>query len=252
MRSAAPHVRLPPDEPAPARRALPRWLLPAGLALVLTGLVGGLALGRSTADPGVGRVADTASLGFLRDMTVHHAQAVQMSEVLHRRTTDPALSYLAFDVLSTQQGQIGIMTGWLDLWDQPQGDSAPTMAWMGHTGPMPGMATQQEVDRLEPLPVAQLEEQWLRLMVRHHRGAVPMAEEGARRAESPDVARLAQQMAVGQQSEIDAMQDLLRRRGVPPEPAGAGEDASHDAGHDAVHDAGHEAGQDAGHDAGHG
>ncbi len=64
------------------------------------------------------RVTDAVSLGFVRDMSAHHAQAVRMSEIAHRRSDDPDLSYLAFDILSTQQGQIGIMTGWPDLWQQ--------------------------------------------------------------------------------------------------------------------------------------
>ena len=59
------------------------------------------------------------------------------------------------------------------------------------------------------------------------RGAVPMAEAGARQAESPDVARLAQQMAAAQESEIRTMQDLLRARGVAPEPDGPGASSTH-------------------------
>ncbi len=205
-------------------------LVPAGLALAVVALLGGLLLGRGMAAEGPERVTDPVSLGFLRDMSAHHAQAVRMSEIAHRRSADPDLNYLAFDILSTQQGQIGIMSGWLDLWEQSQSGSGAPMAWMGHGGPMPGMATNAEIERLDTLSVAEMEEQWLRLMTRHHRGAVPMADAAAEQADSPETAALAAKMSAGQQSEIDLMQRLLAERGYAPEPdsAAVGDGTGHD------------------------
>ena len=199
-------------------RGLPAWLVPAGLALAIVGLVGGLLLGKGMAAEGAERVTDPVSLGFVRDMGVHHAQAVRMSEIAHRRSADPKVNYLAFDILSTQQGQIGIMSGWLELWRQTPGGSDPAMAWIGHTGPMPGMATDDEIAELNALPVPEMEERFLRLMIRHHRGAVPMADAAASRATSPEVATFAGKMSAGQQSEVDLMQSMLRERGHTAEP----------------------------------
>ena len=210
----------------PGLRRSRGWLLPAGLALALVAMLSGLLLGRGMTT-GAPLVDDPVSLGFVRDMTAHHAQAVQMSEIAHRRSTDPSLNYLAFDILSTQQGQIGIMYGWLDLWEQTQSGSGERMAWMGHSGPMPGMATAEELAELDTLPVAEMEEQFLRLMIRHHRGAVPMADAAAEGADSADVALLAKKMGAGQQSEIEAMQDLLRERGLASEPEAAGGHGGH-------------------------
>ena len=205
------------DSTARPSRAL---LVPAGLALTAAALLAGLLLGRGMAD-GPERVTDPVSLGFVRDMGVHHAQAVRMAEIAHRRSADPDLNPLAFDILSTQQGQIGIMSGWLDLWEQSQSASTAPMAWMDHDGPMPGLASAAELERLDALPVAEMEELWLRLMIRHHRGAVPMADAAAEQADSPEVAAFAAQMSAGQQSEVDLMQRLLAERGAPPEPDGA-------------------------------
>lgn len=208
----------------PTRSPSPRaWLLPAGLALALAALLGGLLLGRATVAADAVRITDEVSLGFARDMSTHHAQAVRLSEIVHRRSTDPTLSYLAFDILSTQQGQIGILSGWLDLWGQSQSGSGEPMAWMGHDGPMPGMASPAEVAELDTLPVPAMEEQFLRLMIRHHHGAVPMADAAAAGAGSPDIALLARTMSAGQQSEIDSMQALLRQRGLAPEDVTAGQ-----------------------------
>jgi uncharacterized protein (DUF305 family) len=193
-------------------------LLLAALMVVLA-LAAGLALGRGTVDA-VERVDAAVDVGFARDMKVHHAQAVRMSAVLHRRSTDPELNYLALDILTTQQGQIGIMTGWLDLWGHTQTTTAPPMRWMGHEGPMPGMASDEEIAQLERLPVDQMEEQYLRLMVRHHQGAVPMAAYAVAHASSPELARLARAMEQGQAAEIDLMQGMLTQRGLPTEEGG--------------------------------
>jgi uncharacterized protein (DUF305 family) len=207
------------------RHRLPLRLLPAGLALALVSLLGGLLLGQRMDDGGVARVADPVSVGFLRDMQVHHSQAVQMSTPMHRRSDDRQLSYLAYDILTTQHGQIGIMTGWLDLSRQTQTVSGPAMAWMGSAhdgGPMPGMATRQQVDALSTLPLPRATEQFLRLMIDHHRGALPMAQYAARHAGHPDVARLAESMYAGQEAEIALMQSMLAERGLAPQPEPAG------------------------------
>lgn len=178
-----------------------------------------------------GTVASSSALiGFLRDMMTHHAQAVTMSAAVHRRSTDPEVSYLAFDIMTTQQGQLGIMSGWLDLSGQTQ-SGGETMAWMGHAGDteMPGMASPDEITELESLPEPQMTERFLRLMIDHHRGALEMASYATARAESPDVATLAGKMNSGQESEIDLMQDMLVERGHEPEPAQpAGAAAEHD------------------------
>jgi uncharacterized protein (DUF305 family) len=97
---------------------------------------------------------DSAEAGFARDMIVHHAQAVQMAEIVRDKTKSDSMRLLASDISLTQQAQIGIMQGWLGAWVLPLTGSEPAMAWMGHPteGLMPGMATPEEIDRLYTLP----------------------------------------------------------------------------------------------------
>ena len=97
---------------------------------------------------------DSAEAGFARDMMVHHAQAVQMAEIVRDRTHSGDMRLLVSDIALTQQAQIGIMQGWLEVWGLPITGTAPAMAWMGHPtdGLMPGMATPEEVNRLGELP----------------------------------------------------------------------------------------------------
>lgn len=169
-------------------------------------------------------LSDPVSVGFARDMQTHHSQAVAMSTPLHRRSDDRELTTLAFDIMSTQQGQIGIMSGWLGLSPESEAGNDTPMAWMGdaHSGPMPGMATVQQVASLDTLPIPQATEQYLRLMIRHHRGALPMAKYAADHAEQPDVRTLAQNMYDAQASEINVLQDMLAARGYALEPEMAG------------------------------
>lgn len=196
-----------------------QWRLLLVASSVVAALAVGLVLGRQLDSDGK---ADAVSVGFLRDMTVHHAQAVEMASAVYRRSDDPKMTYLAYDILTTQQGQIGLMTGWLDRLGASASGSGPAMAWMGepHDGPMPGMATDAEVESLSNLAVPQMHEQFLRLMIRHHRGALDMARYAADRAGDERVAGLADKMDKGQAGEIALMQDRLAALGVPAEDEG--------------------------------
>ena len=155
--------------------------------------------------------ADSIEVGFAQDMMVHHAQAVEMAELIRGRTTDGRIVALAADIALTQQAQIGRMQGWLALWDQPQTSVGPRMAWMGHPvdGMMPGMATREELVALAEADAAEAQRQFLRLMIDHHLAGVEMAEAAAARAEVADVRWLAETMVDGQEAEIEAMRKLL-------------------------------------------
>jgi uncharacterized protein (DUF305 family) len=75
---------------------------------------------------------DSAEAGFARDMIVHHGQAMQMAEIIRDKTKSDAIRLLASDISLSQQGQIGIMQGWLQVRGLPVSGSEPAMAWMGH------------------------------------------------------------------------------------------------------------------------
>ena len=94
---------------------------------------------------------DSAEAGFARDMMVHHAQAVQMAEIVRDKTESEEIRTIAADIALTQQAQIGQMQGWLAVWGLPTTGPEPPMAWMGHPmeGRMPGMATPEQIDDLQ-------------------------------------------------------------------------------------------------------
>jgi uncharacterized protein (DUF305 family) len=163
----------------------------------------------------------SAEAGFLRDMSIHHDQAVQMALIIRDRTEDPQLQALATDIVLTQQAEIGTMTGWLLEWDLSLTSSEPAMSWMGHSmegQPMPGMASPEEIQQLRDLPVPDAEVLFLRLMIRHHAAGIDMAQACLDRCDDDDVLRLSHGIVNSQEAEITTMQSMLAARGQEPEP----------------------------------
>lgn len=151
--------------------------------------------------------------GFARDMSVHHAQAVEMAGLIRDRTEDPDLRFLAEDIMLSQQNQIGQMRAWLALWGLPAAGRGEPMTWMGMGGmPMAGMATMAQVDDLRQADGVEAERLFLELMIEHHRGGVAMADAVLDRTDDPVVSRLAAAMSTGQASEIELMERLLAER----------------------------------------
>lgn len=189
-----------------------------GLVVLILALIGiPVAMLMASNDPD----DDSAEAGFLRDMIVHHDQAVEMSLIIRDRTEDQQLRFLATDILLAQQNQVGMMYGWLELWDlSPNIDGVP-MAWMDHEveGLMPGMATAEEVDLLRTLPVDDAEVLFLQLMINHHQSAVDMAEAYLDRGDQENVSAFARNVIAVQDLEIGAMTTMLEQRGAGTIPA---------------------------------
>jgi uncharacterized protein (DUF305 family) len=154
---------------------------------------------------------DSPEAAFARDMIIHHAQAVQMAEIIRDKTNSDSMRLLASDISLTQQAQIGIMQGWLGVWGLPITGDEPAMAWMGHPthGLMPGMATPEEIDRLSELPSDGADVLFLKLMIAHHQAAVPMAEAVLKRTEEPEVRDLAKAIIESQRAEIENMKAMV-------------------------------------------
>ncbi len=193
------------------------WALIIALAVVAA-LLGGLAgwwVGRDGPPDD-----DSVEAGFARDMTAHHTQAVEMALIARDGTGSDAIRFLATDIILTQQAQIGIMRGWLDVWGLGPNSSDPPMAWAGDDhnagvhGSMPGMLTRDEITAMNDLDGVALDREFLTLMIEHHEGGVVMAEAALGSLDSGPVHRLAQSIVDAQQAEIDAMNDMLTQLGT--------------------------------------
>lgn len=160
---------------------------------------------------------DSVEAGFARDMITHHEQAVEMALLVRDRSTDPVMRAFSADILLTQTNQMGQMMGWLDVWGLPLTGTEPPMTWMGHGGqPMPGLASSDEIAELMALEGTEAEVLFLHLMIRHHLGGIPMAEEILARSDNPVTERLATSIVNAQQNEVDIMTDMLADRDAAP------------------------------------
>lgn len=215
----------------PARLPKTRTLVLTILGVALA-IAAAFALGRFTAPITATPSTTSAEAGFARDMQTHHLQAVQMSIIIRENTEDDQIRLLAYDIATTQQQQAGQMAGWLNVWGLPQAASEPSMTWMtrptldgeghGHGGdeasahvpggPMPGMATEEQLAELRSLTGVAAERLYLELMTAHHVAGVEMAEAILDRSENEAVTSLAAAMVASQQSEIDYMTQLLAER----------------------------------------
>jgi uncharacterized protein (DUF305 family) len=164
--------------------------------------------------------------GFARDMATHHEQAISMAGYVRDHSADPAISLWGFDIERSQNFQVGQLSGWLQAWGLSRTSDLPPMSWMamsGHihsaaNGIMPGMATPDEITKLQTLTGKALDIDFLQLMIRHHQGGVQMATYAAEHATLAYVRNIAKAMASGQSAEIIDMERDLRARGGAPLP----------------------------------
>ncbi|WP_410811663.1 DUF305 domain-containing protein [Micromonospora sp. 067-2] len=189
-----------------------RYGLLALAAMLVVGLLLGYAGGLLT--PGLTRPGDdSVEAGFARDMTTHHAQAVEMSLLAYRSATLPEVRQIAVDIATGQQGEIGAMQTWLREWKLSPTGSTPPMSWMsdGATvkdGLMPGMATPQQMAALRDAKGIEVDRQFLDLMINHHLGGIHMIDAALDETDNAEVLRVAQTMKSTQQSELNNLRQL--------------------------------------------
>jgi uncharacterized protein (DUF305 family) len=189
----------------------------------VTAVLAALLLATASYAAGVSRSADEppqvspVDVGFIRDMVIHHSQAVTLAMIVLQRATVPAVREMADEIATTQQREVGVMSGWLQQWGQPASTAAPAMSWMTHPPatpagadpPMPGMATRREVARLAVTRGAAADLLFSRLMLAHHLGGLHMINEVIARGSRPEVIALAKQMRTTQQREINQLSEGL-------------------------------------------
>jgi uncharacterized protein (DUF305 family) len=126
------------------------------------------------------KITDTsfspADVGFMQMMIPHHAQALEMADLVEARTNQPALLNIAGRIKASQSDEIDFMEGWLtDRGESPMAHAHHMMS-MHHKMEM-GMATDDQMAALAAAESVDFDRQFLTLMIRHHEGAVDMVED---------------------------------------------------------------------------
>lgn len=155
-----------------------------------------------------------ADLMFTMMMVPHHAQAIEMSDlVLVKEDIDPAVRELAQQIKDAQAPEIELMESWLEEWGMPSsgGMDADDMGGMEGMGHGDGMMSQEDMDALAAAEGDEASRLYLEQMIVHHEGAVDMAEDVIDDGSDPDVRALAESIIESQTAEIATMRELLTR-----------------------------------------
>ncbi|WP_104172935.1 DUF305 domain-containing protein [Arthrobacter sp. Y81] len=140
---------------------------------------------------------NAADVMFAWIMIPHHAQAVEMSDVMLAKKDIPAdVTALATRIKAAQGPEIDTMTGWLKSWNESmQEPNAHDMSTQG-TGGMDG----SEAAKL-----------FLNQMIVHHEGAIVLVKNESTAGKNPEAVKLGQAIVTAQEAEIQEMRAMLAR-----------------------------------------
>lgn len=167
----------------------------------------------SEADKGVTLPFAPGDVAFISGMITHHAQAIEMVNLLKTRTDSEAMRMMALRIEVSQNDEIGWMRRWLDERKQPQpSEHAHHMPG----GMMPGMLTDAEMAALAAAKGPAFDRLFLEGMIKHHMGALIMVEElfhapGA--AQQAEIFDFASHVDADQRMEIARMMQMLKAMG---------------------------------------
>jgi uncharacterized protein (DUF305 family) len=151
-----------------------------------------------------------ADVRFMQGMIGHHAQALEMTELVTARTRRDEMRLLARRIELSQADEITLMRHWL----QVRGEQVPNEH--AHHAPgatlMPGMLSPDEMDRLAAVTGVEFDRLFLEGMIKHHDGALTMvsdlfANPGA--GQEPEMFAFASDVDADQRIEIDRMSAML-------------------------------------------
>ncbi|KUJ69667.1 hypothetical protein ACZ90_10120 [Streptomyces albus subsp. albus] len=148
---------------------------------------------------------NSADFRYIRMMITHHRQALVMSGLAPARAKSGKVRKLAERISTGQGPEIEAMKGWLAVY---AGDDAGRGRTAHEHGAMPGMATERQLDRLRAAHGGQFDALFLKLMIRHHTGAVSMATELLKTGNNVKVEEMANEVISQQSAEIERMRRL--------------------------------------------
>jgi len=154
--------------------------------------------------------ATAADIKFMQGMIGHHAQAVEMVDLLMQNSNSNAMKNLALRIKVSQDDEMNMMRKYL----ADHGAAVPGPHSHHEPGGfMPGMLTPEEMTELGNAKGVEFDRLFLMGMIKHHGGAITMVEElfktpGA--AQEGGIFAFASDVDADQRMEIDRMGAMLR------------------------------------------
>ncbi|MGG7575630.1 DUF305 domain-containing protein [Streptomyces sirii] len=153
---------------------------------------------------------NAADVSFATGMIPHHRQAVQMAELVASRTRSAEVEKLAGEIKKAQDPEIKKLSGWLTSWGEQVPEEHGGMEHAGHSmGSMAGMMAPEEMDALEKASGKAFDTAFLKMMVKHHEGAVEMAKTEQADGGYQPAKDMAGDIISSQSAEIARMNKLL-------------------------------------------
>jgi uncharacterized protein (DUF305 family) len=155
--------------------------------------------------------ATAADVRFMQGMIGHHAQAVEMVDLLRTRTNRKDMQLLGQRIALSQADEIKMMQRWLEV--RGQEIPGPHAMHMHGATLMPGMLTPEEMERLAAAKGDEFDRLFLEGMIKHHGGALTMVQElfatpGA--GQEAEIFAFAADVDADQRMEIDRMSSMLK------------------------------------------
>lgn len=181
-----------------------------------------------------------ADARFMQHMIVHHAQAVEMGDLIGDRSSHRGIALLGERIALSQDAEIAMMQTWLTRRGestQMQGEHAGHQTGHGmsdhsahHAGHqtghqaqepsdipiMPGMLSPAEMAALAAAEGGEFDRLWLTGMIAHHQGALDMVEALLREpgaGEDPEISEFLDAIIADQTTEITRMRIMLSELG---------------------------------------
>ncbi|MFC7996494.1 DUF305 domain-containing protein [Streptomyces rochei] len=147
---------------------------------------------------------NSADVAYARMMIQHHAQALEMTELVPRQAASGRVKKLAERISAAQGPEIQAMKGWLKSHGKEEsgGDH-------DHHAGMPGMATEAQLEKLRKARGKAFDQLFLTLMITHHEGAISMATDVKSQGNNVQVEEMADDVVAQQTSEISRMRGML-------------------------------------------
>lgn len=136
---------------------------------------------------------------FAQSMIPHHKQAIDISKLALKKSTNVEIRNLASSIIKAQNTEIKQMYYWLKV-NNANMD-------MGHDMGMSGMLTETEIAKLAKLSGKNFDKSFLDLMIKHHQGALEMIQL-LNASKNIEVKKMASEMKSVQSKEISFMKKL--------------------------------------------
>lgn len=164
---------------------------------------------------------------FMQGMIMHHAQAVEMTDMIAERTKDKEIRLLGAKISQSQTDEMNFMRRWLEARGEsiemvmPKAEMAGSHSHGSHSSGsnqmmlMPGMLSSKQMNALKMAKGIEFDRLFLAGMIQHHDGALVMVKdlfESAGAGQDAELFNFASDVDSGQRAEIAIMRNLLNGR----------------------------------------